>query len=307
MRDEPRDEAEDLPQPAGNEDEDEDELPESPYPLDPDVEYMVADEILAVRLGGAAVGADSIAMEIAAPFLFRLHILVGAIASRITGREPGTRGPLPEVEGAGLLAFARLQPGSSVTFHFGIGPGEEYRLTPSGETSTTQEVINIVTEFVERTAAADEEELLGLSRDLGERVSNAYFELVQTMSRSRVHSAWLTPAADAPIAVPVERLRQAEVILRREALPHVDERVLTGWLYRADAKEHRFLFAREEYPDERLPGTYREELREDVRRAWDQLVEIDAIVTEERFLRHEQPHRTVLELVRLRRIVGEHE
>jgi hypothetical protein len=75
-----------------------------------------------------------------------------------------------------------------------------------------------------------------------------------------------------------------------------------------DGREHNFLFAREgAAPDERLPGTYTPDRREEIRRGWDQLVEIRAIVTEHRLLRHAELMRIELEFLELLAVVGEPE
>lgn len=280
--------------------------PRSPYTLDENVEYMRADDVMAVRLGGATVGDTSIAMDIAVPFLYRLHTLVAVIAARLTGREAGTRGPAPEVPEAGLLSFTSLAPAASVVFRFGLGPGERFQMTPEGETSPTQEVIKVVTSFLEASEELSESELFELAQALGARVASNYFNLVQTLRQSGVDTTWETKVADRPIRLSAVQLRRVEDVLDREAPPDINEQVLRGWLYRADAREHKFLFEREDNPGERLPGTYPPQLRKKVKDAWDQLVEIRAVATEYRLLRQADPVKIELELLDVTRVIGEH-
>lgn len=291
----------DLPEPdeAGSESED---LPESPYTTE-DVEFMVPDEVLAIRLKGAAIGTRSIPMAIAGPFMFRLHELIHAITSRIGGREPGTRGPLPPVEEAGLLALAALSSGASVTFHFEIGPGEVFQLDAAAETSLTQRALEIVTGLVESTAATDDQILIDMTRELGPRVGTDYVLMLRLLAQHHVESIWRPVITQKPIHLSVAHTLRSRLVLEERDHAQVQERVIRGWLYETNAKKREFLFEPVEGDIDRLTGTYGPELREDLRGAWDHEVELRVVVTEEYLRRQLEPIETRVELLEVLNIL----
>jgi hypothetical protein len=300
--DEPAEEGEQAESAASGE-----TVPDSPYPLDDNIWWMQPDDVMAVQLGGPAVGTSTLAMDIAVPVLFKLHQLVAVLAAKITGHEAGTRGPAPEVPEAGLLSLVALQPGGSVVLRFGLAPGEMFHMTPEGETSPTQEVVRIIAGFIEASAQLDAETLFGLGHDLGPRVANNFYGLVQVLADSDVDTRWETDPIEIPLELSAVKLKQVEALLETRAEPVIELRRYRGWLFQADGKGHRFNFERDDHPGERLPGTFPPALREKVREAWDQLVEIEAIVTETWVRRSPEPTRIELDLRDVIAVLGEHQ
>ncbi len=254
----------------------------------------VDDEVLTVLLRNGPVGERRIALDVAGPFLFRLHELIHAIASVIAGRYPGRRGTLPDVPGAGLLALAGLEWGASATFHFGLGPGEELRLA---ENSTTQAAVDTLTQLLVTTAAADDAGLYKVARELGRRVATNYVILVNTLDNEGVDSLWRTRTEERTIILDVPRLRRGKTVLEREEPPTTFEEEVTGFLYRADSKEHLFILEPIDREEEKIVGRYGIGLREDIRAAWDKVVRIRLRTTHRFLARQIDPFEIDVELL----------
>lgn len=292
-----RDDEEPEGEPA---DEDEGAEPESPYPTE-ELDYMVADEVLTVRLRGISIGASTIALKIAGPFMFRLQQIVHATATAMSGRPGGARGQLPDVEEAGLLAFAGLTSGNSVDFHFTIAEGEVFRLDE--DASITERALEVVTGFVESIAAQDEEALYETTRILGKRVGANLVLLAKVLDSNNLESVWRTRFTDRPVKLVPAAVERSVFLLEREDLPNVRDAVIRGWLYETNAKERKFQFAPldplfgEEI--EKLDGTYPPEARSMLRDAWDHEVTLKVLVREKRLVRQEEPTEVTLEFLDL--------
>ena len=260
------------------------------------------DEQLAVSLRGASVGKTRVDLGIAGPFLFRLNELIHAIASVVNGRRPGARGELPDVPGAGLLALAGVAWGESVTFHFGLGTGEELRLF---DRSLTEEAVSILTGLLASTSSAADEQLYQLTRNLGPRVGTNFRNVVVHLEHSRVDSYWRTVEAGEAIDLSVPRVRRAKTVLDSEAPPEIFEQTVEGHLYRADSKEHQFILEPLDGNGGKISGTYDIGLREEIREAWDKVVVVRLRITHHFIARQIEPARVEVELIEVTRIVGD--
>ncbi len=275
--------------------EEADAPPKSPYTTET-VSFMqgVDDEVLAVVLRGVNVGQRRIGMDIAGPFLFRLNELIHAVASVVAGRAPGARGTLPDVPGAGLLALAGVEWGRSVTFHFGLGQGEELRL---GDASTTEQAVAALIELLVSTASEADERLYGITRDLGQRVGVNYVNLVNVLNQHRVDSLWRTQTEERAVDLSVPRIRRAKTVLEREEPPRTLEEEVEGLLYRADSKEHQFILEPIDREEDKIVGVYAPALREEIRDAWDKVVRVRLRTTHRFLARQVEPSGVEVELL----------
>jgi hypothetical protein len=262
----------------------------------------VDDELLAVVLRGPAVGARRVPMDIAGPFLYRVNELVHAVAASVVGRRAGARGTLPHVPGAGLLALAGVEWRQSVTFHFGLGPGEELRL---GYPSVTEEAVSLLSEALKHAAGAADDDLYRLTRELGHRVGTNYVALINVLNQHSVDSVWRSRDEERAIDLSVPRLKRAKVVLEREEPPRTIEEPVIGLLYRADSKEHQFVLEPLERPEEKITGIYSPLLREEIRDAWDKIVEVRLRSTHRFLARQQEPSAVEVELLEVTRVVNE--
>lgn len=279
------------------------EPPPSPWPVE-DINFMagVDDEVLAVILRGGVVGERRIGLDLAGPFLFRLHELVHATASAILGRQAGARGTLPDVPGAGMLALAGVEWGRSVTFHFGLGYGEELKLD---QPSITDEAVAAVAQLLEATADEADERLFNVTRELGKRVGTNYVSLINVLSQHNVASVWRPHQLAQPVALTVPHVKRAKTVLDREDPPQTLEEQVTGLLYRADSKEHEFVLQPVDREEDKIVGTYGALLREEIRDGWDKVVRVRLLTTHYFLARQIEPAHVEVELLGVEEIISE--
>lgn len=285
-------------------DDDVDTVPPAVYDSE-DVDYMVADELLAVRVRGMPVGENTIAVGTAGPLLSRIHHALHAIALFMTGSEArGRRGPLPALPETGLLSLVGFTGEASVTFHFTLGPGEALRL---GEPPATVRTLEAFTGLLELTAARDFDGLLEESRAIGFRAATDYYHLMRFLAEQHLDTVW-RPAieGDPTVKVPAIRAVEARKVLEEEDHPVARETSLSGWLYEANAKRRRFeLQVRDEHGAlAKHEGTYSEALRDKVAKAWDSEVVVRVVVTETFIRRQAEPTASSIELVDVLEIRG---
>jgi hypothetical protein len=280
-----------------------DQEPQSPWPTE-EIEFMKGDdELLAVRLRGAPhVGETTIDLDVAGPFLFRLHQLVHAIATAIQGRYAGRRGSLPDVEGAGLLSLIAVDWGASVTFHFGLGYGERMRLD---EESITEASVKELQLLLEATVLEQDDQLFKRTRALGQRVGTDYGLLMNTLSSRHVESVWRPRTTERPVRLYVPKVRWAKEVLDLEGNPQSFEEPVTGLLYRADSKSHEFILEPIDREEEKIQGTYDPALREEIRDAWDKVVRVKLLTTHHFLRRQIDPSRVDVELLSVDEILDD--
>jgi hypothetical protein len=283
--------------PADDDDSEGSEPLSSPFSTET-IKFMVGvdDELLSVLLRGGLVGERRVGLDVAGPFLFRLNELIHAIGAVLIGRKVGARGTLPTVPGAGFLALAGVEWGKSVVFHFGTGAGEVMKLN---EPSITEEAVEALAELMSAAAVGNDQALLAATRALGPRVGTNYLSLVTALTHHGVNSYWQPRSTGPAIDLSVPRLKRTKVVLEQEAPPVTFNEVVRGFLYRADSKEHQFVLDRIDEPGEKLVGVYGPELREEIRQAWDKVVEVEIRTTHYFLARQIDPARVEVELLKV--------
>lgn len=274
------------------------EVPEDPFSKE-QVEFMVGDQAVAVRLRGGPVGEREVPTGVAGPFMYRLHLLVQALASTVAGRQPGRRGKLPEVPGAGLLTFVGLEWGHSATFHLGVGGGEEYRIAPdSTEFSLTTAALAILTELLERSARGSADELYEATRELNQRVLVSYAKLIDVVVQNDVETLWHLAGEDRAIELTVTRARRTKAQLELPLQERFAELEVSGVLYRADARDEQFRLDLDGL-DEDIYVEYAEYLHDEIRRAWDRHVVVKVRAVSRYLARQIEPENVSYELIEI--------
>lgn len=172
-----------------------------------------------------------------------------------------------------------------------------------GYDSITEEAVRTLTAMLTSTAGEADRELFGITRDLGQRVGVNYVSLINVLDHHGVDSVWRTTAVERAIDLSVPRVRRAKVVLDQEEPPRTLHEHVVGLLYRADSKEHQFVLEPIEREEDKIVGTYAQTLREEIRDAWDKVVEVEIRTTHHFLARQVEPAHVDVELLEVIRIV----
>jgi hypothetical protein len=301
---------------AGDEDQERDddeeqetpaEPPESPFTTET-IKFMVGDELLAIALDNGPVGERSVPVGVAGPFLYRFHEWAHSIAASIAleGRRLGSRGPLPPVPSVGLFGLLGVAYTNSVTFHLGLGASEQTAIADDGQiTSLTQIVLERMRALIEAAAAGDPDGLWKEARSLEARVGDNYERLLDVLVTSGIDSRWQFPERPGAASITSTRAAYAKELLEYEAIPVIDEEIRRGYLYQVNAREHKFNLEPEDMAEGEekearvITGTYQSDLRDELKEAWDERVEV-RLRTRKKYLRRQiEPDEIEYELLEI--------
>lgn len=189
-----------------------------------------------------------------------------------------------------------------MTFHFGLGPGEELKI---GSASTTEESIEVLDSLLWLTAKESDQALYEVTRELGPRVGTNYVSLVNVLNHHRVDSLWHPRSRELAIDLSVPKVRRVKIVLEREEPPRTLEEEVVGLLYRADSKEHQFVLEPVDREEAKIVGTYAPTLREEIRDAWDKVVRVRLRTTHHFLARQQEPSAVEVELLGVEEVVEE--
>lgn len=186
------------------------------YDTEP-ISFMVdsPDEVLAVKIVGAAAPGSRLSSHLAAKFLGSLNEF-----AKLLG---------------GPLAIRQLRFGSAI---LDFVPDVSDQAFLSDEfTPPPQIVADALVELA--SASGSDEELLGHARELGHRAARAYVHLLEVLIEERVDTEWLSRSGKHA-HLTRENATASHSALQREKETSVEERLVTGRLYLANANAKTF-------------------------------------------------------------------
>jgi hypothetical protein len=151
----------------------------------------VLGQALAVVLTGEPVGEDRMDVGVAGDFLSRLDRLTRLLAAHFAGEQPKTRGTIARPAGVGRLQLAEASAGRSITLYFAVD--QPTQLTLEGGTNLYDSPMGqAVSELVKLVRSSDDDDaLIARSHQLGDRIADRYYELVDFLVNEQIEAQWL--------------------------------------------------------------------------------------------------------------------
>lgn len=243
--------------------------------------------ILGVVLEGDKVGKHSVDVFTFGEFLAQLDRVVRGLTAGLEGIALEVKGRIPRPPDAAPWRMLALGFGRSVIVEFGLGSPEKMRIDNAGyATSPTLSAVSALGELI----ALDREQAVERVRAFEDRIGIDYSRLVGLLADNALESTWRYPGAKGPVDVPWERADRVRNALRAEAEPVTSVEVVTGFLFRLDAKTNDFKLQ----PDDEGPaitGHYDDPLVPELRDSWSHRVVAEVIRTEHRYAFAHAPFR----------------
>jgi hypothetical protein len=242
-------------------------------------------QALAVILAGEPVGQDRMDVGPAGDFLSRIDRLTRLLAAHFAGEEPKATGTIARPAGVGRLQLAEARAGSSITLYFALDRPTQLTLE-GGSDLYASPMGRAVLELVRLVGSSDDEQALILrSHELGDRIADRYYELMDFLVNEQVEAHWI-PRDRSALVLSTEGAAEVKALLDREVAEHVETREFEGRLYEANARTNGFQL---ETAGERIDGQYPEELTDFIRWAWDRDVRARIRVIQRRRARSAKP------------------
>ena len=168
-----------------------------------------------------------------------------------------------------MLALTSLAGGASVTLNFDIVGDEAGEMVGGDRTvypvHDAVEQIIVLIGVARADASAD---LHALLVDLHPRTLRRLHDVAELLGRHSIDSTWRAGGGQ-PRRLTADEANYVTIALQPRPIGRTsDIQTVTGWLYRADAKAHRFVLEASEGA-EPITGAYPEEMEELVRPAFD--------------------------------------